>query len=69
MATNLGTTKEVEAYARAARKAGWDVTISGKNHIKWRSPRGEMFMCALSFGDKRRIKKVEKFLTERGVKL
>lgn len=66
----LGTDKDVEKLARAARRAGWDVVITGKNHLKWISPDGkDKLTSALTFGDPRRIKKIRKFLTERGVEL
>lgn len=75
--TNLGTDKDVEQWARAARRAGWDVYLrkTGKTHIVWHSPpseehpNGERLVSGLTFKDKRRIKKIRKFLTERGVQL
>jgi predicted RNA binding protein YcfA (HicA-like mRNA interferase family) len=41
MAGRLGADKEIEKIARDARKEGWDVTITGGNHIRWRSPDGK----------------------------
>lgn len=66
----LGTSKDVEKLARTARRAGWTVEITGKNHLRWISPNGkDKLTSALTFGDERRIKKIEKFLRERGVDL
>lgn len=65
----LGTDKDVEKMAKVALRAGWKVTVTRGNHIKWVSPDGEMYISSLSFGDKRRIKQLRKFLTTRGVEL
>jgi hypothetical protein len=37
----LGADKEIEQVAKKARKANWEVSITGGNHIKWLSPNGE----------------------------
>lgn len=34
----LGTDKDIERLVRAARKAGWEVSITGSGHIRFRSP-------------------------------
>lgn len=71
--SNLGTDSDVEKMARQARKAGWTVEINRRNHIVWRSPPsaehadGERFVSPLTFKDKNRIKKIRKFLSQRGV--
>jgi hypothetical protein len=44
----LGTDKDVEDLARRARKAGWTVSIDGKNHIRWDAPEGGSFRSALT---------------------
>lgn len=36
----LGADKEIEKAAKAARKAGWTVSVTGGNHIKWEDPDG-----------------------------
>ncbi len=41
MARRLGADKEVERVRRIAEKAGWEVTITRGNHIRWRSPDGK----------------------------
>jgi predicted RNA binding protein YcfA (HicA-like mRNA interferase family) len=38
--SRLGADKELEKAAKQARKAGWEVTITGGNHVKWKSPDG-----------------------------
>lgn len=37
----LGADKEIEKIAKAARKQGWTVGVTGGNHIKWVTPKGE----------------------------
>lgn len=34
----LGTDKETERLIRAARRDGWEVSITGSGHIRFRSP-------------------------------
>jgi predicted RNA binding protein YcfA (HicA-like mRNA interferase family) len=41
MARRLGADKEIEKLRKQAVREGWDVTITGGNHIRWRSPDGE----------------------------
>jgi hypothetical protein len=41
MSKRLGADKEIEKVAKAARKAKWDVSITGGNHIRWNNPQGE----------------------------
>lgn len=36
----LGADKEIEKLAKKARKDGWEVTVTGGNHIKWVDPDG-----------------------------
>jgi hypothetical protein len=50
VAGNLGTDKDVEALARAARKAGWRVGIDGANHLRWQGPDGREFRSPLTGG-------------------
>lgn len=37
---SLGTNKEIEKLARKARKQGWTVEITKKNHLKFTPPDG-----------------------------
>lgn len=74
MSQKLGTDKEVEKLRRIAEQNGFDVKITNSNHLKWRAPHvvGELpsvLVSPLTFGDPRRIKKIEKFLTSHGVEL
>lgn len=46
----LGTDKDVEALARAARKNGWVVSIDGGTHIRWQSPTTGEFRSPLTGG-------------------
>lgn len=38
MGRHLGTDKDIEKLARKARQQGWEVHITGKNHLKWIPP-------------------------------
>lgn len=40
MARSLGANKEVEKIARKAKKQGWEVTVTGGNHLKFVPPGG-----------------------------
>lgn len=69
MAKKLGTNKDVEKLRRAALRAGFKVRITAKNHLRWTAPNGDGLTSALTFGDPRRIRQIEKFLREHGVDL
>ncbi|MHB1928784.1 MAG: hypothetical protein ACYDEN_04520 [Acidimicrobiales bacterium] len=47
---NLGTDKDVEALARAARKSGWRVGVDGANHLRWQGPDGQELRSPLTGG-------------------
>ena len=38
---NLGAHKDIEKLARRARKQGWQVEVTGGNHLKWTPPKGQ----------------------------
>lgn len=38
--------KDIERVAKTAIKLGWDVKVSGGNHVKWLSPDGETFLTS-----------------------
>jgi hypothetical protein len=40
MGKGLGANKEIEKLARLARKQGWEVTVTGGNHLKFQPPNG-----------------------------
>lgn len=40
MGKSLGANKEIEKIARTARKQGWDVSVTGGNHLKFTPPNG-----------------------------
>lgn len=49
MARMLGSTSDIEALARKAKRAGWTVqVVPGSNHLRWRSPDGEELRSALT---------------------
>jgi hypothetical protein len=50
VAGSLGTDKDVEALARAARKAGWTVTVTRSNHLRWQAPEQGEFRSPLTGG-------------------
>lgn len=37
---SLGANKEIEKLARKARKQGWEVKVTGGNHLKFTPPNG-----------------------------
>lgn len=69
----LGSDSDVEKLARQARRAGFDVFVKKSNHITWIAPLQvgqkvpDRINSPLTFGDKRRIKQIKKFLIEHGV--
>lgn len=70
MSQKLGANKDVEKLARKARKGGIEVTITRGNHLRWSDPKtGEFLTSALTSGDMRRIKQIEKWLRAHGVQL
>lgn len=36
----IGTDKDLEKLARRARRAGWTVEVTGRNHVRWTAPDG-----------------------------
>ncbi len=72
---NLGTDSDVEKLVRQARKAGFDVYILRNNHIRWIAPLlpgqkvPDRYDSPLTFGDKRRISAIKKFLREHSEEL
>lgn len=72
---NLGTDSDVEKLVRMARKADFDVFITRGNHIRWIAPLQpgqavpDRIDSPLTFGDKRRIAQIKKFLREHSEEL
>jgi hypothetical protein len=71
MSRQLGTEKDVEKLARIARRSGFTVEVTSKNHLRWVAPRktdnhSAQLISPLTFGDKRRIKAIKKFLVANG---
>ncbi len=48
MAGLLGTNKDIEKLARRARKRGWVVEVTARNHIRWTSPEGVTYTSGLT---------------------
>jgi hypothetical protein len=45
--------KDMEKVAKRAQKAGWTITISGGNHLKWLSPDGKTMLVSSRTGSYR----------------
>lgn len=48
MAKRLGADKEIEKTARTYAKKGWEIGITGGNHIKWKAPDGTVLISGLT---------------------
>jgi hypothetical protein len=48
MGKSLGANKEIEKLARVARKQGWEVTVTGGNHLKFTPPEGRPIFGGLT---------------------
>ena len=44
----LGINKDLEPLARLARRKGWDITITRRNHVRWTSPDGHVLRSGLT---------------------
>ncbi len=44
----LGVNKGLEPMACLARRRGWDVTITRRNHVRWTSPDGRVLRSGLT---------------------
>lgn len=66
--TRYGTDKDVEKVIRKARKAGWDIQITGGNHIKFQPPKGgQAVIGSLSPGSSRSVRTLRHNLAKAGL--
>lgn len=66
--TRYGTDKDVEKVIRKARKAGWEIELTGGNHIKFTSPRGgKPVIGSLSPGSSRAVRTLRHNLEKAGL--
>jgi hypothetical protein len=42
MSKSTGASKDIEKLVRAARKQGWDVSVTGGNHLRFVPPRKDL---------------------------
>ena len=56
------------ALAKAARKAGWQISFTGGGHVCWRSPEGVAVFAPATPGDRRSLRNVESKLRHAGLK-
>lgn len=63
----VGADKETEKLVKAARKAGWDVSVTGGNHIKFLPPNGEDAVIAGLTGGGYALPKLKNQLKKRGL--
>lgn len=61
----LSQDKDLDKYLRTLRKAGWDVTYDGKNHLRLTSPAGIQLRCASSPGDHNAVHVVKRLVRQR----
>jgi hypothetical protein len=72
MSRALGTSKDLQKLIKIAEKNGFEVDITGNNHIKWKAPvqpNGDrpIYFCGLTASDEKvSIRKAKKFLIENG---
>jgi len=46
---------ELHRYIRLARRQGWTVTRTGHNHLRFRSPTGELVHTGMTPSDRRSV--------------
>jgi hypothetical protein len=62
----LGANKDIEKLARRAKKQGWEVEVTGGNHLRFISPEGEVVTSGMSVCQTS-IKKVTSQLRKAGL--
>lgn len=65
--SNIGARKEYRPLVKKARKAGWVVELSGKNHLKFCPPKGSPVFTSNTPSDGRAIKNLVSLLRKRGL--
>jgi hypothetical protein len=63
------TNREQRAVIRKAIQAGCTVTLTGSNHIRVRTPSGQVYFCSLTSGDRYVHRRIESALKNMGVDL
>lgn len=63
----LGTDKDIEKIAKAARRQGWQVDITRGNHLRFRSPDGLQTIIGSLSGNVTSNKKLKSQLMKAGV--
>ena len=59
--------KELKRLRRMAERAGWNVDRTKKNHLRWRSPTGEMVITSSTPSDSRAIHSIKRDLRRAGM--
>lgn len=59
--------RELRTLAFAATIAGWSITVTGKTHLKWKSPTGAMVVTASTPSDRRTMLNVRGDLRRNGL--
>lgn len=63
----LGTDKDIQRLVRAAEREGWAVSVTGGNHIRFRSPDGFTTIIGSMSGGVTSNKKLKSQLLKAGV--
>jgi len=67
MGTRVGADKDTEKMVRAARKCGWDVKVTGGNHLKFTPPDGGRILFGALTGCGPGQRKLKAALVKAGV--
>ena len=62
----MSARKEIKEMIKAARKAGWIVTLTNGGHWKWQNPNGDIFYSALTPSDRRALLNMKAYLRRMG---
>jgi predicted RNA binding protein YcfA (HicA-like mRNA interferase family) len=63
----IQTPRELKTEAKAARKAGWELTRTGGGHIKWKPPAGEFIITPSTPSGSRSIYNIRASLRKAGL--
>lgn len=64
----MASTKELKPLIKRAERAGWTVTRTRGDHLKWLRPEGGMpYFSSSTPSDRRAITNIEKDLTRMGL--
>lgn len=65
----MGLPKEWRDLIAEATRQGWQIELTGSNHLRWRSPEGKPVFSASTPSDHRAIKNIRSMLRRNGLRL